>query len=242
MRKINCIVIDQREPDLEVLSQHINSISFFELLGTYATSSEAETILRTQKVDILFLDIANIGLEGLHSLKSLSYNTRIIITTIYDNFALEAFNLNVLDYLLKPFNRERFLKAADKAYELFNLLNLRDRKNEPAEEHLISQEYLFVTSDYALVKVKLSDVSYVEGLKDYLKIYFINQSNPVVTRMTMKSLEEKLPRSQFLRVHKSYIVSIAKIDIIRSQRIKIGEITVPISDGYYETFRQKVNI
>lgn len=242
MRKINCIVIDKIEPDLKVLSQHINSIPFFELSGTYSTSEDAADMLRTQKVDILFLDIENLGIEGLYFLKSLSYNTRIIITTICDNFALEAFNLNVLDYLLKPFNRERFLKASDKAYELFSLLSLRDRKNYATEEYFVNQEYLFVMSDYALVKIKLSDVSYVEGLKDYLKIYFANQLNPVVTRMTMKSLEEKLPRSQFLRVHKSYIVSIDKIDIIRSQRIKIGQITVPISDGYYETFRQKVNI
>ena len=242
MRKINCIVIDKSEQDLEVLSQHINSIPFFDLLGVYDTSENAASILRTQKVDLLFLDIENCGVDGFRSLRSLSYSTRIIITTNTDNFALEAFNLDVLDYLLKPFLKERFWKAADKAHELFGLLSLRERRNYLNDEYFTNLEYLFVTSDYSLVKIKLSDVSYIEGLKDYLKIYLVNQLNPVITRMTMKALEEKLPGNQFFRVHKSYIVSIDKIDIIRSQRIKIGQNTVPISDGYYETFRQKVNI
>jgi len=242
MRKINCIVIDKSEPDLKVLSHHINSIPFFDLVGSYSSSEDAVSTLRTQKVDILFLDIENCGVEGLHFLRSISYSTRIIITTIKEHFALEAFNLDVLDYLLKPLVKERFMKAADKAYDLFSLLGLRERRNYPSDEYFANPEYLFVSSDYSLVKIKLSDVSYIEGLKDYLKIYFVNQVNPVITRMTMKALEEKLPRSQFFRVHKSYIVSIDKIDIIRSQRIKIGQNTVPISDGYYETFRQKVNI
>lgn len=242
MRKINCIVIDKSEQDLEVLSQHINSIPFFYLLGVYDTSENAASILRTQKVDLLFLDIENCGVDCLRSLRSLSYSTRIIITTNTDNFALEAFNLDVLDYLLKPFLKERFWKAADKAHELFGLLSLRERRNYLNDEYFTNLEYLFVTSDYSLVKIKLSDVSYIEGLKDYLKIYLVNQLNPIITRMTMKALEEKLPGNQFFRVHKSYIVSIDKIDIIRSQRIKIGQNTVPISDGYYETFRQKVNI
>lgn len=242
MRKINCIVIDSNERDLEILSQHINSIPFFELSGAHKSSEAAVDILRTQKVDLLFLDIENSGISGLKFLESISYSTRVIITTKEGHFALEAFNLSVLDYLLKPLNKERFRKAADKAYELFSLLSLRDRRNYSGDELSANQEYLFVTSDYSLVKIKLSDVTYVEGLKDYLKIYFVNQLNPVITRMTMKALEEKLPGNQFFRVHKSYIVSIDKIDIIRSQRIKIGTNTVPISDGYYETFRQKVNI
>lgn len=242
MRKINCIVIDHNKNDSQVLSKHINGIPYFELLGAFQNSQEATDILRTQKVDLLFLDIENSGLSGLKFLETISYNTRVIITTMQGHFALEAFNLSVLDYLLKPLNTERFRKAAAKAYELFNLLSFREYRNYQMDEFSIQQEYLFVTSDYSLVKVKLSDVTYVEGLKDYLKIYLENQPNPIITRMTMKSLEEKLPRNQFFRVHKSYIVSIDKIDIIRSQRIKIGTNTVPISDGYYETFRQKVNI
>ena len=242
MRKINCIVIDKSEHDLEVLSQHINSISFFDLIGAYTVSENAASILKTQKVDLLFLDIENCGADGLRDLRSLSDNTRIIITTNRDYFALEAFNLDILDYLLKPLQRERFWKAAEKAHEIFSLLTLRERRDNQADDQFINLEYLFVTSDYSLVKIKLSDVSHVEGLKDYLKIYLVTQLNPVITRMTMKVLEEKLPRNQFFRVHKSYIVSIGKIDIIRSQRIKIGQNTVPISDGYYETFRQKVNI
>lgn len=242
MRKINCIVIDKNKHDSTVLGQHINSIPFFNLIGTFAFFEDAASILRTQKVDLLFLDIENCGLVGLHALKSLSYRTRVIITTNKDIFALEAFNLDVLDYLLKPIPIERFWKAADKAHELFSLICFRDGRNTLSEAYFANAEYLFVTSDYSLVKIKLSDVSYIEGLKDYLKIYFVNQPNPVITRMTMKGLEEKLPKNLFFRVHKSYIVSIDKIDIIRSQRIKIGQNTVPISDGYYETFRQKVNI
>jgi DNA-binding LytR/AlgR family response regulator len=242
MRKINCIVIDSDETDLKVTCEHINSIALFKLSGAYKNPDDAVAALRTQKADLLFLDVENSGISGLQSLQCISYSTRIIVTTKSGHYALEAFNLGVLDYLQKPLNKERFRKAADKAYELFSLLSLRDRKSDHIKELSYGQEYLFVTSDYALVKIKLTDVTYVEGLKDYLKIFLVNQVNPVITRMTMKVLEEKLPRNQFFRVHKSYIVSIDKIDIIRSQRIKIGLNTVPISDGYYETFRQKVNI
>jgi DNA-binding LytR/AlgR family response regulator len=242
MRKINCVVIDSKESDLEIVCQQINSIPFFKLSGAFKSPEDAVATLRTQKADLLFLDIENSGISGLKFLESISYSTRVIVTTKDGHYALEAFNLSVVDYLLKPLNKDRFRKAADKAYELFSLLSLRDQRKDQMEELSASQEYLFVTSDYALVKIKLSDVTYVEGLKDYLKIYLVSQLNPVITRMTMKVLEEKLPRNQFFRVHKSYIVSIDKIDIIRSQRIKIGVNTVPISDGYYETFRQKVNI
>jgi len=242
MRKINCIVIDKREQDLEVLSQHINDIPFFSLLGGFKIAEKAASILVTQKVDLLFLDIENCGVDGLCSLRNLSQNTRIIITTNKDKFALEAFNLDVLDYLLKPYRKERFVKAAEKASELFSLLRLREKTISSFDVHYSGPDHFFVTSDYARIKIKLSEVSYIEGLKDYLKINLVNKLNPVITRMTMKGLEQKLPADQFLRVHKSYIVSIDKIEKIRSQRIKIGQNTVPISDGYYETFRQKVNI
>jgi DNA-binding LytR/AlgR family response regulator len=242
MRKINCIVIDSNESDLKIVCQHINSIAFFKLCGTFKNAEDAVEILKTQKTDVLFLDVENSGISGLKSLQCISYSTRVIVTTKSGYYALEAFSLGVLDYLQKPLNRERFKKAADKAYEMFSLLSLRDKRKDQIEALSSSQEYLFVMSDYALVKIKLADVTYVEGLKDYVKIFLTVQTNPVITRMTMKALEEKLPRNQFFRVHKSYIVSIGKIDIIRSQRIKIGLNTVPISDGYYETFRQKVNI
>ena len=242
MRKINCIVIDSNEPDLAIVCQQINSIAFLKLCGAFKKAEDAAVMLKTQKADLLFLDIENSGVLGLKSLQCISYSTRVIVTTKSGHYALEAFNLGVLDYVQKPFNKDRFRKAADKAYELFSLLSLRDKRNDQTEAFSSDQEYLFVTSYYALVKIKLADVTYVEGLKDYLKIFLTSQLNPVITRMTMKVLEEKLPRNQFFRVHKSYIVSIDKIDFIRSQRIKIGLNTVPISDGYYETFRQKVNI
>jgi DNA-binding LytR/AlgR family response regulator len=242
MRNINCIIVDSIKPDLDRLCRYIQGTPLFKLSGVFQKLEAAVDMLRTQKVDLLFLDIENSGISGLKFLRSISYRTRVIITTKDGHFALEAFNLSVLDYLIKPLKKERFEKAVDKAYELFSLLSLREKRNDQVQEVSLAQEYLFVTSRYALVKVKLADLTYVEGLKDYLKIYLVNQPDPVITRMTMKALEEKLPQDHFFRVHKSYIVSLDKVDLIRSQRIRIGSSTVPVSDGYYETFRQKVNI
>ncbi|WP_313976177.1 LytTR family DNA-binding domain-containing protein [Xanthocytophaga flavus] len=232
---MNCIAVDDESLALDLLVDNIQQIPYLKLVKRCKNAFEAMDALRNEQVDLMFLDIQMPGITGVQLLQGLSYSPMVIFITAYDQYALEGFNLDVVDYLLKPVAFERFLKATNKAYELFSL---RKQEVKPAVEN----DYFFVHADYSLVKIKMSEIMYVEGLKDYLKIYLAGQSRPVVTRMTMKSLEENLPVSQFVRVHRSYIVALDKIDCIRNQKIKIGEVFIPISEHYSEAFLSKINL
>ncbi|MDJ1493838.1 LytTR family DNA-binding domain-containing protein [Cytophagaceae bacterium DM2B3-1] len=232
---MNCIAVDDESLALDLLVDNIQQIPYLKLVKRCKNAFEAMDALRNEQVDLMFLDIQMPGITGVQLLQGLSYSPMVIFITAYDQYALEGFNLDVVDYLLKPVSFERFLKATNKAYELFSL---RKQEVKPA----IENDYFFVHADYSLVKIKMSEIVYVEGLKDYLKIYLAGQSRPVVTRMTMKSLEENLPVSQFVRVHRSYIVALDKIDCIRNQKIKIGEVFIPISEHYSEAFLSKINL
>lgn len=242
MIKINCIAIDDESLGLELIKHHIQSIPYLNLVGLCGNVHEAMDILQNDKIDLIFSDIEMPGINGIQFLKSLSNPPMTIFITAFHKYAMDGYNLNVIDYLLKPVSFDRFLLASNKALELFLSRRRMDVSHDFQKSEDSPMEYLFVTSDYSLVKIRLDDVTHIEGLKDYLKIYFTNQVNPVLTRMTMKALEERLPPRKFFRVHKSYIVSIDKIEFIRSQRIKIGPHLVPISNSHYEVFRQKVNI
>ncbi len=151
----------------------------------------------------------------------------VVFITAYEQFALEGFNLNVVDYLLKPVSFDRFLKAVNKAHELFTLKNNPSAPIEPLE-------YLFVNAEYSLVKINVRDILYIEGLKDYIKIFVADATRPIITRMSMKSMEEKLPTEKFIRVHKSFIVSVGKIVSIRRGKISIGNVHIPVSEHYKE--------
>jgi DNA-binding LytR/AlgR family response regulator len=157
----------------------------------------------------------------------------VIFVTAYKQYALEGFELNVIDYLLKPIDFERFLKAVNKAYELFNLKHKTEIIEEVPEPKPTT---IFVNADYSLVKLKIDEITYIEGLKDYIKIHLSTSTKPIITRMTMKSIEEKLPSSDFFRVHKSFIVSLDKIESIRNLKIKMGNAQIPVSESYSEEF------
>lgn len=232
---MNCIAVDDESLALDLLVDNIQQIPYLKLVKRCKNAFEAMDALRNEQVDLMFLDIQMPGITGIQLLQGLSYSPMVIFITAYDQYALEGFNLDVVDYLLKPVAFERFLKATNKAYEL---LSLRKQEIKPTVEN----DYFFVHADYSLVKIRMSEIVYVEGLKDYLKIYLAGQSRPVVTRMTMKSLEENLPVSHFVRVHRSYIVALDKIDCIRNQKIKIGEVFIPISEHYSESFLSKINL
>jgi DNA-binding LytR/AlgR family response regulator len=187
---------------------------------------EAHEVVMKENIDLMFLDIQMPGISGVQFLQSIVKPPLVIFITAYEQFALQGFNLDVVDYLLKPVSFERFLKAANKAHELFTL-----KSNVPSNP---SSEYLFVNSEYNLVKVNIRDIIYIEGLKDYIKIFIANATRPIITRLSMKSIEEKLPADKFVRVHKSFIVSIEKIVSIRKGKISINNVHVPISEHYKE--------
>ncbi|MFN3849920.1 MAG: LytR/AlgR family response regulator transcription factor [Spirosomataceae bacterium] len=231
---MRCIAVDDEPLALDLLEDNIKQVPNLHLVKTCQNAFEAMEVLQTEPVDLIFLDIQMPGITGIQFLKSLTNNPLVIFITAYEQFALEGFELDVVDYLLKPVSFERFLKACNKAQEIFNLKS-HNNIVKPTEE------YFFVNADYSLVKIRYADITYIEGLKDYIKIYLSTQSRPVITRMTMKSIEEKLQVMNFMRVHKSFIVSLDKIDSIRNLKINIANATVPVSEQYAEDLLKRIN-
>jgi DNA-binding LytR/AlgR family response regulator len=229
---LRCIAIDDEELALELLEDNIRKVPYLQLVAGCSNPLEAMKVLQEQPVDLVFLDIQMPGLTGLQFIQSNpSQQCMFILITAYEKYALEGFNLNVVDYLVKPVELDRFIKACNKALELHQL-----RTKSKAGIESAAQDYFFVNVEYSLVKVLKSDILWIEGLKDYLKIHLKSTPKPIITRMSMKSLEEQLPPAQFIRIHKSYIVSVAAISSIRKGSVFLGEIELPVSDNYRDTF------
>ena len=224
---MTCIAVDDEKLVLDLMADNIQQVPFLHLVRSCKNAMEAAEVLHNEKVDLIFLDIQMPGLNGLQFIQSLSQPPMVIFVTAYKEYALEGFNLNAVDYLLKPFAFERFLKACNKAYELFNLQQKIAAKND-------EPDYFFVYVEYNQVKVNITDILYIEAMKDYVKIFLADSSRPVVTKMSMKAMEEKLPAGKFIRTHKSYIVSVDKISLIKRDLIVIGNNEIPVSDFYKE--------
>jgi DNA-binding LytR/AlgR family response regulator len=220
---MRCIAVDDEPLALDLLEDNIKRVPYLQLVKRCKNAFEANEVLVHEKIDLIFLDVQMPGISGIQFLQSVKTPPLVIFITAYEKFALDGFNLDAVDYLLKPVSFERFLKATGKAYELFNFKQLNAST---------LQEYLFVNADYNLLRVNLSDILYIEGLKDYVKIFLSSAQRPVITRMSMKTVEEKLPSTQFSRIHKSFIVSIGKIVSIRRGKISIGTVHIPISEHY----------
>lgn len=223
---IRCIVIDDEPLIRDLMRDNIAQIPFLELVATCKNALEAAETLQREQIDLLFLDIQMPKLNGLQFLKSLSSPPMVILVTAYEQYALEGFELNVLDYLVKPFSFERFFKACTRAQEMFHL------RNKP------SAQYFFVNVEYTQVKIMVDDITYIEGLKDYIKIHLSSATYPVLTRMTMKAVEELLPSGDFIRTHKSYIVAISKITAVKRDLISIADKEIPVSDNYKENVKR----
>jgi DNA-binding LytR/AlgR family response regulator len=228
--KIRCIAIDDEPLALELLEDNIRQVPYLELMAGFNRSMEALQYLQQHEIDLVFLDIQMPGLTGLQFIQSLSRKPMFILVTAYEKFALEGFNLDVVDYLVKPVSMDRFVKACNKAMELhrLKLAGSPGGQASPPQE----QSYFFVPADYKMVKVEWADVLYIEGLKDYLKIHLRSQKSPLVTRMSMKSMEEQFPPADFLRIHKSYIVSKKAITAVKKSSVFIDTLELPIGDLY----------
>jgi DNA-binding LytR/AlgR family response regulator len=226
---LRCIAVDDEPLALELLEDNISKVPYLQMVAKCSNAMEAMKVMQEQTVDLIFLDIQMPGLTGLQFIQSLNIRPMIILITAYEKFALEGFNLDVVDYLVKPVPLDRFVKACNKAFELFQLKNRsKENNNEPAPD------YFFVNVEYSLLKVVRSDIKYIEGLKDYIKIHLNSSSRPVITRMSMKAMEEQLPAGQFIRIHKSYIVAVAAITSIRKSSVFIDQMELPISDNNKE--------
>lgn len=225
---LKCAIIDDEPLALSLLESYVNKTPFLELTGKFSSAVQAMKELPSQHVDLLFLDIQMPELNGLEFSRLVSPDTRIVFTTAFEQYAIDGYKVNALDYLLKPISYVDFLQSANKAMKWFELLQ------QPKEEI----QSIFVKSDYKLVQIELKNILYIEGLKDYIKIYEENSLKPVLSLMSMKAMEDLLPASRFMRVHRSYIVQKDKIRVIDRGRIVFGKNYIPVSDSYKQAFQE----
>jgi len=244
---LNCIAVDDEPLALGLVSSFIEQTPFLNLVGRFSSAVEALRAIHSQKVDVVFLDIQMPDLNGIELARVLDNSKtnkpRIIFTTAYNQFALEGYKVDALDYLLKPFNYEEFLHAANKALAYGELL---EKSNSIATttvaasipEERIEDEYLFLKVEYQLVRIALNDILYIEGLKDYVKVWLKSAEKPILSLTSLKSLEEKLPSKKFMRVHRSFIVSLDKINSITRNALQIGKVNITVGDQYKDAFSQ----
>jgi DNA-binding LytR/AlgR family response regulator len=230
---MNCIAIDDEPLALDVIKDFAGKIPFLDLVAVFTNPINAIQIIRDKKIELVFLDIQMPHITGLDFIKTLQSPPLVIFTTAYSEYALDGFEVNAVDYLVKPFSFERFLKSVQKAYDLYNLNKTRQWQNKGTWSEG-QPEYILVKVEYSTVRIDLDKILYIEGLKDYVKIY----TGPkfILTKTTLKNLEERLPSNYFLRVHKSYIVSVPKIDLIENNRIKLGDKYIPVGNQYRPGF------
>ncbi|MDT3370061.1 MAG: LytTR family DNA-binding domain-containing protein [Bacteroidota bacterium] len=237
--KLTCYVIDDEPLAVSLLESYVKKTPFLALEGKFNSAIHALTAISDHPVDILFLDIQMPELNGLEFSRIVGGETRIIFTTAFERYAADSYKVNALDYLLKPISYPDFLTAANKALQWFEMT----RKNTiqadgtaiPVKEEI---ESIFVKTEYKLIQIALNKILYIEGLKDYVKIYTEDDNHPVLSLMSMKTMEEMLPSKNFIRVHRSYIVQAQKIKVIERNRIVFGKAYIPISDNYKPRFME----
>ena len=228
--KLTCAVVDDEPLALELIKSYVNKTESLELVACYGSAVEALQKQGAQKpVQLLFLDIQMPELNGLEFSQMVSPETRIIFTTAFNQYAIDGYKVNALDYLLKPISYTDFLKAVNKAIEWFDL---KEKANKEGGEEKNDSKFIYVKSDYKLVQIELERILYIEGLKDYVKIYLEGEDKPILSLISMKSMEERLPTQQFIRVHRSFIVQKEKIKVVDRARIVFGKEYIPISDSY----------
>lgn len=236
MREISCIIVDDEPLALSLIEGYVLKTPFLMLKGKCFNAIEALTLAGTENIDLFFLDIQMPELNGIEFSRLLPEKSKIIFTTAFSNYAIEGFRVNALDYLLKPFNYEEFLTAAIKARNWFDL-----KENQRNPESGDNSDFIFVKSEYKQIKINLNDVLYFEGLKDYIKIWILNQEKPVLTLMSLKSLEEKLPSGKFMRVHRSYIIALDKIQSIERGQVIINNLRITVAEQYKNPFHQFIS-
>jgi len=233
---IRTIAIDDEPLALQLVQGYIKKTPFLKLVASFDNPLDAMDFLKSNNIDLVFLDIQMPDLTGIEFMRILEKGPKVIFTTAFEKYALEGFKLEAVDYLLKPFNYEEFLKAAKKAEKLIRLENA-----EKEHEIAANNEFLFLKSEYKIRRINFNEITYIEGLKDYVKVYLQHNPKPILSLSTLKALEGKLPDSKFMRVHRSFIVNLEKIDTIERSRIVFGKVYIPVSEQYKEKFQKYLN-
>ena len=223
---INCIALDDEPLALSILEEFCSRIPFLQLQKTFTDAGDAAKFLRKQPIDLVFLDIQMPDILGTEFYRQNAADKMVIFTTAYSEYAVEGFELSAIDYLLKPFEFKRFEQAADKVNEYFNYIHQSDKK-----EH----QYLYVRSEYSLVKIPFAEITYIETLDDYLKIH-LQDKKTVLTKMNLKNVMSKLNPNEFVRVHRSYIIPLSRVQSVRGKTISLGSLEIPIGTKYEEDF------
>ena len=238
---IKCAVVDDEPLAVELLASYVKKILFLELCGKYTNATDALHGIGEQPVDLLFLDIQMPELNGLELSRMVPENTRIVFTTAFNQYAVDGFRVNALDYLLKPISYADFLEACNKAMQWFQLVQQSEQQPAATAPAIEEPSSIFVKSEYKLLQIQLDDIRYIEGLKDYVKIYTEQSPRPILSLMNMKAIEQMLPESRFIRVHRSFIVQKSKIREIERNRIVFGDVYIPIGDSYKQAFLDFIN-
>lgn len=234
---IRCLIVDDEPLALHILEDYISKVPFLELVKSTTNPIEALTLVQDKSADLVFLDVQMPELTGIQFLKIANGRAKVILTTAYPQYALEGYELDVIDYLLKPIAFDRFFKSAQKAQALLRPAVNNAQQVQPVasqQQHDFLSDFIFVKTEHKIQKVYLNDILFIEGLKDYISIF--TPAERIITLQNMKKMEEALPARHFIRVHKSYIVSINKIDSIERSRIFIGDKIIPVGDTYREDF------
>lgn len=233
MRKLRCCIIDDEPLAQELIKGYVNQTPFLELIDVFSSASMAVKTIIEADIDLVFLDIQMTELNGIEFARVIPPKSKIIFITAFEQYAVEGFKANAIDYLLKPVSYSEFINAANKALTWFEMAERADSKTE-------SDQYIIIKSDYKLVQIPVNDILYIEGLKDYVRIYLEDGAN-VMSLMSLKTLEASLPQSKFLRVHRSFIVQTSKIKLIERNRIVFGKQYIPVSDTYKDAFVDYIN-
>lgn len=238
--KLNCIIIDDEPLALELLKSYVEKTNFLNLIGTYSNAIQAmQDIVCQEAVHLMFLDIQMPGIDGLEFSKLVDSHTRIVFTTAFNQYAVDSYKVDALDYLLKPVSYSDFLHAVNKAVHWFEL---QEKSKETTPEPVANTpEYIYVKSDYKLVQIALDQILYIEGLKDYVKIHLEGEQKPILSLLSMKMMEERLPSDRFIRVHRSFIVQKSKIKVIDRGRIVFNKEYIPVSDSYKQELFVYIN-
>jgi len=231
---INCIVIDDEPFAIEQMEDYIKRLPFLNLLASFDNAIDSISFIKENNVDLIFLDIQMHEISGIRLLEILNNPPKIIFTTAYEKYAIKGYELNVVDYLLKPISFERFLKAANKVYDLLMNNASVNFNNENKLNKLDTKDFIFVKASNKMQKILFSDILYIEGMKDYLRIHTVSEK--IMTLQSFKKIISVLPENYFLRIHKSFVISLNRIETIERNKVKIGEKLIPIGDSYKKVF------
>lgn len=237
--KIRCIAVDDEPLALRLIATFAKQTPFLELVNSYPNAIDALAAIERDHIQLLFLDIQMPDLNGMELARVLAAGNkppRIVFTTAFNHFAIEGYKVDALDYLLKPFNYEEFLRVATKAKQYFESGIQPLPAVTPAED-----DFLFVKADYKMLRVDFNNITFIESVKDYLKIHLVDKPKPLMTLSSLRSIEEKLPPSRFLRIHRSFIVATDKIDAITKNSVHIGDANITVGEQYKDAFRELMN-